>query len=155
MKVTAELKEMYKITVGDCGMCMGHYYPEDDWSESYYGNTVEEIAKKLNVIHFRRLPMDHFAFEKWNILVYEGKIYDHKLLASHSRWSKETELKEEHDEFFKLWNSDEYKESRKKRLEEEKIKEEEKEKMERIKRKKEEEQKELELFKKLNEKYGN
>jgi hypothetical protein len=153
MKINAELKETYKITVGDGGMCMGQYYSEDDWKESYYGDTIEEIAEKLNTIYFRRLPMAHFAIEKWQVLIYENKIYDHELLAVHSRWNGDSKLQKEYDEFFKLWNSTKYTELRNKKIEAEKIREERERKITEMKNHEEEEQKELEEYLKLKEKY--
>lgn len=150
MKVEAEVKEMYKIIVGDNGMCMGQYYSEDDWEESYYGETIEKISELLNVIHHKGLPRGKFYLELWKVLTYEDKIYDYELIAEYSRYSKDTQLL---DKFNSLWNSEEYKNIRQKLNDADKMQEERNKKLAEIEYKKKQEQKEFEEYQKLKDKY--
>lgn len=156
MKVEAEMKEMYKVTLGDNGMCMGQYYSEDDWKESYYGETITDILDQVNPIYYKGLPKT-FDMEKWNVLVYDGHIYDYEMISEYNKYVKDSEaLKEEVNEFyFFLNNLDKYKEQRKRMIETEREREERAKKLAEIEYKKKQEQKEFEEYQKLKDKYGN
>lgn len=149
MKVEAEIKEMYKITVGDNGVCRGNYDPCDEWYESYYGVTIEEIAEKLNVLYYKGLPKE-FYIEKYNVLIYEGRTFDYEEIVG--RYDKK-DLKEEYDLFYQLWNSESYKNIRQKLIDADKEREKRNKKLAEIKAKEEKEKKELEEYLKLKEKY--
>lgn len=45
MKVDAEIKPFYKLTLGNQDTCRGHYYSEDDWDIVIYGETLQEIME--------------------------------------------------------------------------------------------------------------
>lgn len=154
MKVEAEVKEMYKVILGDNGMCMGQYYSEDDWKESYYGETIEEILDQVNPIYYKGLPKT-FDMEKWNVLVYDGHIYDYEMISEYNKYVKDSEaLKEEVNEFyFCLNNLDKYKEQRRRMIDADKEREERNKKLNEIKIAKEKEEKELKEYLKLKEKF--
>jgi len=154
MKVEVELKEIYKVILGDNGMCMGQYYSEDDWKESYYGDTIEEILDQINPIYYKGLPKT-FDMEKWNVLVYDGHIYDYVMISEYNKYVKDSEaLKEEVNEFyFCLNNLDKYKEQRKKMIDADKEREERNKKLAQIKATEEKEKKEMEEYLKLKEKF--
>lgn len=149
MKVEAEIKEMYKITVGDDGVCRGCYDPSDEWYESYYGENIEKIAEKLNVIYYKGLPKE-FYIEKYKVLIYENRIFDYEEIVG--RYDKK-ELKEELDLFYELWNSESYKNIRQRLINIDKEKEERNKKLAEIEYKKKQEEKELQEYLKLKEKY--
>jgi hypothetical protein len=149
MNVEAELKEMYKITVGDNGVCRGCYDPSDEWYESYYGETIKEITEKLNTLYYKGLPRECYI-EKYNVLIYEDRIFDYECAVG--RYDKK-ELQEENDEFNSLWNSESYKNIRQKLINADKEREERAKKLAEIEYKKKQEQKELEEYQKLKEKY--
>lgn len=153
MKVIAELKEMYKITVGDNGMCMGQYYSEDDWKESYYGETIEEIVKDINTTYYNGLPRT-FALEKVEVLIYDDIKYDYRTISEYEIYSKDNlELREEAKEFYSLWNSEKYKSIRQSMIEVDKIKAEREKKLAEIKSNEAREKKEKEEYLKLKSKY--
>jgi len=152
MIVEAELKTVYKVLLGDNGMCMGQYYPEDDWEESYYGDTIEDIVKKINNIYCDVLPRT-FGLEKLEILVYDDNIYDYKLISEYHMY--DYILKIERDLFYDLWNNDYYSNIRKNILDAKKIKQDREEKLFKIKSTEEKKKKELEEYLKLKEKYEN
>jgi hypothetical protein len=152
MKVEAELKEMYKVIVGDNGMCMGQYYGEDDWKESYYGDIIEEIVKQMNTEYFNGLPKT-FDMELVQVLIYNGKKYDYKILAEYNKYNKETKLKDEVDKFYSLWNSDKYKNERQELINEDKIKKEEQERLEREQEEREKREREFNDYLILKNKY--
>lgn len=149
MKVEAEIKEMYKITVGDDGVYRGCYDPSDEWYESYYGESIEKIVEKLNVIYYKGLPRELYI-EKYNVLIYENRIFDYEVIVD--RYDKK-ELKEEYDLFYDLWNSEGYKNIRQKLIDIDKEKEERSKKLAEIEYKKKQEEKELQEYLKLKEKY--
>ena len=154
MKVEAEVKEMYKITLGDNGMCMGQYYSEDDWKESYYGETIEQILDQVNPEYYKGLPKT-FDMEKWYVLIFDGRKYDYKLISNYNRYNKESEdLKEEVNQFYFMWNNmDKYKNERQALKEADKVREEKAKEAKKIKDQKEKEEKELKEYLKLKEKY--
>jgi hypothetical protein len=148
MKVEAEIREMYKITVGDDGVCRGCYDLMDEWHESYYVDTIKEIAELLNVIYYHGLPKE-FYIEKYKVLIYEDKRFDYEEIVD------KKDLKEEYDEFYSLWNSEEYKNIRQRKLDIDKEKQERERKIAEIKANEEKEKEELAEYLKLKEKYGN
>lgn len=154
MKVEAELKEMYKVILGDNGMCMGQYYSEDDWKESYYGETIEDILDQVNGIYYKGLPKT-FDMEKWNVLTYKGHIYDYEKISEYNRYIKDSEaLKEEVNEFYFKWNNlDKYRNARKNMIESDKLRDERNKKIAEIKAIKEKEKKEMTAYLKLKEKF--
>ena len=154
MKVEAEMKEMYKVILGDNGMCMGQYYPEDDWKESYYGETIEDILDQVNPIYYKGLPKT-FDMEKWKVLIYDGHIYDYEIVSNYNRYDKNSEeLKEEVNEFYFKWNNmDKYKEQRKRMIEADKEREAKAKEASKIKAEKEKEAKELVEYEYLKNKY--
>jgi hypothetical protein len=155
MKVTAELKEMYKITVGDNGVCMGCYDPSDEWKESYYGETIEEIATELNSTYYNGFPKT-FDLEKVEVLIYDDIKYDYRTISELEKYSSTNlELRDEMKEFYSLWNSEKYTTIRKNMIEVDKIKAEREKKLAEIKSNEAREKKELENYLKLKEKYEN
>jgi hypothetical protein len=155
MIVTAELKEMYKITVGHDGCCMGCYDSSNEWKESYYGETIEEIVKNINITYYNGLPKT-FDLEKVEVLIYDDIKYDYKTISEYEPYSKtNNELREEANEFYSLWNSEKYKSIRKNMIDIDKIKEEREKKLAQIKSNKEKENKELNEYLKLKNKYEN
>ena len=153
-KVEAELKEMYKVTVGHNGVCMGCYDPSDEWKESYYGDTIEELVETMSVEYFNGLP-NEFDLELVEVLIYEGRKFDYRLLAEYNKYNKDTKLKAEAAQFTLLWNSEKYKNIRESLKNAAKIKKEREKKLEEIKLKEEKEKKELEEYLKLKSKYEN
>jgi hypothetical protein len=154
MKVEAEMKEMYKVILGDNGMCMGQYYPEDDWKKSYYGETIEEILDVVNVRYYKGLPKT-FDLEKWNVLIYDGHIYDYDMISYYNRYTKEKELEWEHNTFyFQLNNNEKYKEQRKRMIDADKEREDKDKEAIRIKAEQEKQEKELSEYEYLKNKYG-
>jgi len=104
MKVEAELKTLYKITVGDNGMCMGQYYSEDDWEDSYYGEDLKEIAESLSITYINGFPTRKFSFEEVEVLIYDGNKYDQRIIREHNQYRKEDDtLKEEYAYF--MWKN--------------------------------------------------
>lgn len=104
MKVEAELKTFYKITVGDDGMCMGQYYSEDDWEDSYYGENLKEIAEEMSIVYFTGLPRKKFYFSEIEVLIYNGSKYDQKNIREYNSYKKDSdELKNEYAEFMQYW----------------------------------------------------
>jgi len=154
MKIEAELKETYKIILGDDGMCMGQYFSEDDWKESYYGDTIEDIVKKINNIYFNGFPKT-FDLEKWKVLVYDDNIYDYNIISEYQYYNDDNTLKKEKELFFNLWHNDYYSNIRKNMIEAKKIKDEREEKLIKMKKEEEKKKKELENYLKLKEKYEN
>ena len=154
MKVEAEVKEMYKVTLGDDGMCMGQYYGEDDWKKSYYGETIEQILDTVNVRYYNGLPKT-FNMEKWHVLIFDGRKYDYKRISSYNRYNKDSEeLKEEVNQFyFMLNNMDKYKNERQALKEADKVREEKAKMAQKIKDKEEKEAKELAEYEYLKNKY--
>lgn len=150
MKVEAELKTMYKITVGDNGMCMGQYYSEDDWKESHYGEDLKEIAENLSMQYFKGLPKT-FEFEQVEVLIYDDIKYDYKTLNEYNPYREDGILKKEHTEFWSYWKEFEF--DRKKMCEVQKLKEERAEKLKQIKKNEEHKAKELAEYLKLKEKF--
>lgn len=154
MKVEAELKTMYKITVGDTGMCMGQYYSEDDYEDSYYGDDLKYLAEQLSVMYPNGYPKRRFSFEQVEVLVYDDKQYDHNIIKEYNSYKKDSiELKQEYEEFIQCWND--LDPDRKKMQEIQKSKAERAEKLERIKREEERKNKELAEYLKLKEKFEN
>jgi hypothetical protein len=152
MKVEAELKTLYKITVGDDGICMGQYYAEDDWEESYYGEDLKEIAEKMSIEYFNGLPRRKFYFSENEVLIYNGRKYDQKTIREYNSYKKDSdELKKEYNEFMQYWN--ELEPDRKKMQEVQKAKEERKKKLDEIKKNEEKSAKELAEYLKLKEKF--
>lgn len=150
MKVEAEIKEMYKITVGYDGCCMGNYDPSDEWYESYYGTDLQKIAEHMSAIHYVSFPKV-FKLEQIEVLIYEDYKYDHKYLGKYNQYSKDQILKSERDTFFEYWK--EFEPMRKKLTEIHKEKEERNKKLAEIEYKKKQEEKELQEYLKLKEKY--
>ena len=104
MKVEAELKTMYKITVGHDGMCMGQYYPEDDWAESYYNENLKELAEEMSVEYFSGLPTRKFDFEQVQVLLYDDRKYAYETLGEYNPYCKSDDtLKKEYTEFMAYW----------------------------------------------------
>lgn len=152
-KVEAELREMFKITVGDNGVCMGCYDPSNEWHESYYDEDLKNMAEILSVIYPKGLPKE-FIFEKMEVLVYDGMKFDYKELGYYQRYSSEdTILKKEYGEFIEYWN--ELSEQRKKMIEIEKKKEEEREKLKKIQYQHEKEQKDYANYLALKKQFEN
>lgn len=151
MKVEAELKTLYKITVGDDGVCMGHYYPEDDWEESYYGETLKEIAEEMSIEYINGYPMEKFSFEQVEVLIYNGARFDYRTIQCLSRYENNNTLDKEFEEFNQYWKDLEP--ERAKMREIKKLKEEREEKMRQIKNQQEKEEKEKAEYLKLKEKY--
>lgn len=152
MKVEAELKTLYKITVGDTGMCMGQYYFEDDWEESYYGETLKEIAEELSIKYINGYPNRRFSFSQVEVLVYNGTQFDYRTIASLNVYKNgDDTLKKEFEEFNQYWK--ELEPDRAKMREVQKLKEERKEKMKQMKKQQEKEEKEKEEYLKLKAKY--
>lgn len=152
MKVEAELKTLYKITVGDDGICMGQYYAEDDWEESYYGTDLKEIAKKMSSIYFTGLPRRKFYFSEKEVLIYNGSKYDQKTIREYNSYRKESdELKKEYADFLQYWK--ELEPDRDKLIKVQKIKEERKLKLKEINKNEENKAKELAEYLKLKEKF--
>ena len=152
MKVDAELKTMYKITVGHDGMCMGQYYPEDDWSESYYGENLKELAEEMSVECFSGLPTRKFEFEQVQVLTYAGRKYDYSTIGEYNPYRKEDDtLKKEYTEFMAYWS--EFEPERKKMREVQKLKDERAKKLEQIKYEEDKKAKELAEYLKLKEKF--
>ena len=152
MKVVAELKTLYKVTVGDTGMCMGQYYPEDDWEESYYNENLKEIAEELSLTYIKGFPNRKFEFEQVQVLIYNGHKYDYTTIGSLNQYRKEDDtLKKEYAEFMCYWT--ELEPDRKKMIEIQKLKDERKEKLRKIKSEEEKKAKELAEYLKLKEKF--
>lgn len=152
MKVEAELKTLYKVTVGDTGMCMGQYYAEDDWESSYYGETLKEIAEELSIEYINGYPTRKFSFSQVEVLVYNGTRFDYRTVAWLDRYSKNDDtLKKEFEEFNQYWK--ELEPERVKMREVKKLKEERKEKMRQMKKQQEQEAKEKAEYLKLKQKY--
>lgn len=150
MKVEAELKTMYKITVGDNGMCMGQYYSEDDWKESYYGESLKEIAEKLSIEYFNGLPKT-FELDEVQVLIYDNIKYDYKTLGEYNSYRKDNILKKEYDEFWQYWK--EFESDRKKMKEIHQLKKEREEKLKQIKKEEELKKKKLEEYLKLKKEF--
>ena len=154
MRVEAELKKMYKITVGHDGCCMGCYDASDEWKESYYNDNIENLVELISSIYYNRLPKI-CELEKYEVLVYEDKIFDNRYISEYNKYSKETELKEEGELFYSLWNSEKYTEIRQNLIKAAKLKEEREKKLADIKYQEEKKEKELKEYLKLKEKYEN
>lgn len=152
MKVEAEVKEMYKITVGDNGVCRGCYDSSDEWYESYYGETIEKIAEKLNILYYKGLPKV-FYIEKYDVLIYEDSIFDYECVIG--RYDKKELLDLSNLEFNSLWNSENYKNIRQKLINADKEREERAKKLTEIENMKKKKQKEFEEYQKLKDKYEN
>jgi hypothetical protein len=152
MKVEAELKTMYKVTVGHDGMCMGQYYPEDNWAESYYNENLKELAEKMSVEYFSGLPTRKFDFEQVQVLIYSGRRYDYSTIGEYNPYRKGDEtLKKEYTEFMSYWS--ELEPDRKKLVEIQKLKNERADKLRKIKSEEEKKAKELVEYLKLKEKF--
>lgn len=152
MKVEAELKTTYKVTVGDNGMCMGQYYSEDDWEDSYYGDDLKEIVEVLSVMYINGYPTRKFSFEEVEVLIYDGNKYDQRIIREYNSYNKESdELKKELNEFIQYWK--ELEPDRKKMQEIEKAKKERAEKLAKIKNDDEKKAKELALYEQLKNKF--
>jgi hypothetical protein len=152
MKVEAELKIMYKITVGNDGMCMGQYYPEDNWSESYYNENLKELAEEMSVEYFSGLPTRKFDFEQVQVLLYDDRKYPYETLGEYNPYCKDDDtLKKEYAEFMCYWT--ELESERKKMIEVQKLKEERAKKIEQIKYEEDKKAKELAEYLKLKEKF--
>lgn len=153
MKVEAELKTMYKITVGDNGMCYGQYYPEDDWTESYYDENLKILAEKISVEHFTGLPTKRFEFEQVQVLIYDGCKYDYKTIGELNQYNNKEDktLKKEYSEFMSYWYKLEPERNKIKEIE--KLKNERVKKLEKIKNDEEKKAKELAEYLKLKEKF--
>jgi hypothetical protein len=152
MKIEAELKTMYKITVGDTGMCMGQYYSEDDWTASYYGENLKELAEELSIKYFAGLPTRRFYFKQMQVLVYDNRKYDYKTIAELNQYNKEDNaLKKEYTEFMSYWK--ELENDRNKMREIQKLKKERAEKLKQIKYQENKKAKELAEYLKLKEKF--
>jgi len=152
MKVEAELKTLYKITVGDNGMCMGQYYSEDDWEDSYYGEDLKEIAESLSITYINGFPTRKFSFEEVEVLIYDGNKYDQRIIREHNQYRKEDDtLKEEYAYFMLYWT--ELESDRKKMREVQKLKDERVNKLKQIKAQEEKKAKELSEYLKLKEKF--
>lgn len=152
-KVEAELREMFKITVGDSGVCMGCYDPSDEWYESYYDEDLKNMAELLSVLYPKGLPRE-FTFEKMEVLVYDDMKYDYKELGCYQRYSSKDEtLKKEHDEFLEHW--DNLSVQRNRIIEIEKKKEEEKAKLKKIQYQQEKEEKDYANYLALKKQFEN
>ncbi len=152
MKVEAELKTMYKITVGHDGMCYGQYYPEDEWTESHYGENLKELAEEMSIEYFSGLPTRKFDFEQVQVLTYAGRKYDYSTIGEYNQYRKGDEtLKNEYTEFMSYWS--ELEPERKKLREIQKLKDERAEKLRKIKSEEEKKAKELVEYLKLKEKF--
>lgn len=152
MKVEAELKTMYKVTVGDTGMCMGQYYSEDDWEESYYGEDLKEIAEELSITYIRGFPNRKFNFEQVEVLIYDGHRYDYRTIGELNQYRNEDNtLKKEYAHFMCYWT--ELEPERKKMIEVQKLKDERAKKLEQIKNEEDKKAKELTEYLKLKEKF--
>lgn len=154
MRVESELKKMYKITVGNDGVFMGQYDASDEWEESYYNDNIELLVELVSSRYYHCLPQKCYL-ELYEVLVYEDKIFDNKYISEYSKYSKETELKEEGELFYSLYNSDKYKDLRKNLINLDKLKKEREEKLANIKYQEEKKEKELKEYLKLKEKYEN
>lgn len=154
MKVEAELKTKYKITVGDDGICMGQYYSEDDWEESYYGEDLKEMAEELSIKYINGLPRAKFYFSKVEVLIYNNKQFDNETISWLNKYKNDDEtLKKEYNEFLQYWRYLEP--DRAKMREVQKLKEKRKEKLFQLKKQEEKEQKEKSEYLKLKQKYEN
>jgi len=154
MRVEAELKNMYKLTVGYDGVCMGCYDASDEWEESYYNNDIESLVELISSIYYYKLPQKCYL-ELYEVLVYEDKIFDNRYISEYNKYSKETELKEEGELFYSLYNSEKYSDIRKNLINLDKLKKEREEKLANIKYQEEKKEKELKEYLKLKEKYEN
>lgn len=129
-KVEAELREMFKITVGEDGVCMNCYDASEEWYESYYSENLRDMANILSTIYPKGLPKK-VTLKKMEVLIYDDMKFDYKELAYYQRYnSKDITLKKEYDEFIDYW--DELSVQRNKMIEIEKKREEKKEKLKRI-----------------------
>lgn len=148
-------KEMFKITVGDNGVCMGQYDPSDEWYES--GDTIEDIVEKMNIIYYYgdKGRWKEFKLEKIEILYYNGSIYDHKHISQYNPYNKEDNLKKEYEEYWILWKSDKYKNIRDEMIESDRIKDEKKKELKRIKEEEKKLEQELKQYLELKQKYEN
>ena len=154
MKVEANLETMYKITVGDNGMCMGQYYSEDDWVDLYYNNDLKQIAEELSIKYINGFPTRKFYFEEVEVLIYDGNKYDQRIIRELNQYRQEDDtLKKEYAEFMCYWT--ELGPDRKKMIEVQKLKDERQEKLSKIKREEERKNKELTEYLKLKEKFEN
>ena len=152
MKVEAELKTMYKVTVGHDGMCYGNYDASDEWEQSYYDENLKVIAEILSVEHFTGLPKRKFDFEQVEVLIYNDIKYDYRIIKELLQYNKNSEdLKQEYKEFMQYW--EELESDRQKMKEIQKSKNEREEKLAKIKREEEKKAKELENYLKLKEKF--
>jgi len=151
MKVEAELKVMYKITVGESGVCMGQYYPEDEWEESYYNDNIKELATTLSEIYPHSIPKS-FSLEEVEVLIYDDKKYDYRVIKYYNKWSKiSIDFVDEYKEFMIRWKA--LQPERTKHLEIVKKKKEREDKLKQMEENKKFEQKELEKYLKLKEKF--
>ena len=152
MKVEAELKTTYKITVGHDGMCMGQYYPEDDWAESYYNENLKELAEEMSIQYFSGLPTRKFDFEQVQVLLYDDRKYAYETLGEYNPYCKSDDtLKKEYTEFMSYWA--ELEPERKKMIEVQKLKDERVKKLEKIRYDEDKKAKELAEYLKLKEKF--
>jgi hypothetical protein len=150
MKVEAELKKLYKITVGDDGCCMGQYYSEDDWKEPHYGENLKDIVENLSIQYYKRLPKT-FELEQVEVLIYNGVKYDYRIIAEYNSFSKEHVLENEYNEFWKHWR--ELEPERKRICEIQEAKEKRKEKLKQIQAEEEKKKKKLEEYLKLKKEF--
>lgn len=108
-KVEAYIVEMFKITIGDNGCSFGQYDPGDEWSESFYGNDLLQIAKDIAKSTYKAsslLAGNLFEFERVKVLKYEDRIFDFEIIEYYDRYDKQTKLEKEVAAFYKHLQSD-------------------------------------------------
>lgn len=77
MKVDAEIKPFYKLTLGNRDTCMGCYYMEDDWDIIIYGETIQEIMDMSpEVMVNSEICLASRDLEVVACVVYQGMIFE-------------------------------------------------------------------------------
>jgi len=75
MKIEAEIKEVYAVVKSSYPTCMGCYYPEDDYCEIYYAQSIGELFTLVSECLIS--PERGVSFDVYIIkaLIYNGDIY--------------------------------------------------------------------------------
>ncbi len=74
VKESATSQLMFKLRIGDDGMCRGQHYPEDEWSEDIYAPSLHELAIKMleHVTSFPKIV----DLSMVKVLVFKDRIFE-------------------------------------------------------------------------------